>query len=344
MFSKVVFGGTFDHFHKGHKDLLEFAISVSDEVVVGITSEIYVSKIKSRGGSFEGYKTREMAVLNFLKTCGPRFEIVEIDDVFGKTLQSDFDAQAIIITVETHKGAEIINDARKKAGLAELEILICPLTIGEDGKSITSERIRSGEIDREGKLYINPLWLKKEKYITDEVRRELKNPFGKLIVSPEKEDFENVTGVLASVGDESTKFLKSLLIRPAISVVDFKVARKKKFSRLSDLGFTGSEEVTRVKNEPGTLSPELFKAVSYISRRGKDQESVVLIDGEDDLAVIPLLLALPLGSCVFYGQPARLASESVVGRPEEGIVKISVSEENKKRAYDIVSRFNTRGH
>ena len=84
--------------------------------------------------------------------------------------------------------------------------------------------------------------------------------------------------------------------------------------------------------------------MSYISRRGKDQESVVLIDGEDDLAVIPLLLALPLGSCVFYGQPARLASESVVGRPEEGIVKISVSEENKKRAYDIVSRFNTRGH
>ena len=333
MFKKAIVGGTFDHFHKGHKRLIEHGLSRFDRIIATITSDGYVKKKSEDYPGFENFEIRKKEVSDFLvEKASGRFEIIKIDDVFGPTLNQDFDVQAIVVTNQTQKGADLINEKRKKKNLPALEISICPLDQAEDGELISSEKIRSGEIDREGRLYIKPEWLEKTLYTTEEAMPDLKKPFGTLLQSIDAKDLESFSGKIFSVGDESTKFLKSLGINPSVSIVDFKVARVKKFSNLSDLGFSGKETVLQIKNPPGTINPDLFKIASQLTRGGKEQESVVLIDGEDDLSVLPITLASPLGNYIFYGQP------------NEGIVKVLIDEKHKAKAAEIVARFTTRGH
>jgi len=54
------------------------------------------------------------------------------------------------------------------------------------------------------------------------------------------------------------------------------------------------------------------------------------VDGEEDLAVLPVLLIAPLGFSIFYGQP------------NEGLVQVQVTEENKEQAYQFVNSFDKR--
>ena len=181
-------------------------------------------------------------------------------------------------------------------------------------------------------MYIKPEWFEKELFITDKAIPDLKKPFGKLLPELSEKDVVDLKGTIISVGDESTKLLLSLKAKPSVSVIDFKVARIKKFSSLSELGFSGSENVLNITNPPGTLSPELFKAVMQLLRNKIFEQTIVMIDGEDDLSVLPLVLASPLGNCIFYGQP------------DEGIVKVLIDENHKAKAREIVARFTTRGH
>jgi len=59
----------------------------------------------------------------------------------------------------------------------------------------------------------------------------------------------------------------------------------------------------------------------------KKTKTVILVGGEDDLAVLPVLLIAPLGFSIYYGQPG------------EGLVRVDVTEENKEKAYRLVEKF-----
>ena len=43
-YSKVCLGGTFDQIHLGHKSLLEMAFSLSDNVIIGLTTNKRANK------------------------------------------------------------------------------------------------------------------------------------------------------------------------------------------------------------------------------------------------------------------------------------------------------------
>ncbi len=326
-FKTSVLGGTFDHLHLGHKKLLEQGLSVSERIVVGITSDQFAGKIKNQ---IQDFSERKKEVEDFLNSIARgRFEIVEINDMFGPTLEESFDAEAIIVSPSTKNNAEEVNNKRKEKGLRELEIVLLEPILAENGRPISSERIRDGEIDRDGRLYLssqidNPI------FITDELRKELKKPWGVLSESIDPNEVSDKDNLIFAVGDETTRYLNSLLISSQISVVDFKISRKKEFSDIKELGFSGNENIIRASNPPGSVTPELLNAVrKAISSKDK---TIILIDGEDDLAVLPLILVLPLGSLIFYGQPG------------EGIVKILVDEKIKAEIREIVARFHTRGY
>ncbi|MEK9178336.1 MAG: pantetheine-phosphate adenylyltransferase [Patescibacteria group bacterium] len=329
MFKKAVIGGSFDHFHKGHRSFLDYSISVANFLVVGVTSDKYLRK--SKDGLLENYETRVGSVSEYLKKKGKSFEIVKIEDIYGTTLDPKFDAEVIIVTSVTKNGSWEINKKRKEKGLPELEVVVHAMAKSEDGEPISSERIREGTIDREGRLFIKPEWLVTELFTNDRVIPDLKTPFGMVIKNPQKEDLQ-VDGEIIAVGDESAKTLKSLGVNLKISAIDFKVKRKRKFRSLSELGFDGSENLINIKNQAGSLTPELFTTAIKLLRNSTSGESVVIIDGEEDLSVLPFSLASPLGNYIFYGQP------------DEGIVKVLIDEEHKAKAREIVARFSTRGH
>jgi pantetheine-phosphate adenylyltransferase len=77
-------------------------------------------------------------------------EIVKIVDPYGKTLEVDF--EYIVVSPETYEVARLINKKRKELGKDEIKIVKVDFVLAEDGKPISATRIKSGEIDRYGKL------------------------------------------------------------------------------------------------------------------------------------------------------------------------------------------------
>lgn len=326
-FNLVVCGGTFDHFHKGHESFLGHAFSVSKRVIVGVTSESYVKNLKFRiqnSELIEPFGKRKDAVLGFAKSRGvlEKTEIVKIDDIFGPTLNKNLAIDAIAVSQDTKKGAEYINRKRERLHLSPLKVFIAPAVYAQDGKFISSGRIRNGEINREGKLYVNPLWLKKDLMLPENLREKFKKPFG--VLMPEAKGLGDLAEIAATVGDVTARKFNEFKLNQQVSAIDFKVERQKRFSDIRELGFLGSERLIKVSNPAGSITSDLFKTCLTIWNKGK---VILLIEGEEDLTVLPLVLTAPLGAAIFYGQPG------------EGIVKIEVSEEIKKIVYGLVNKF-----
>lgn len=329
-FNLLVCGGTFDHFHKGHREFLKFAFSLSSRIVIGLTSDDFVRK-KNGNKSPESYQRRKETLAIFVKSenLSNRAEIVEINDIFGPTLLDKIPFDSILVTEETKKNAEKINEERKKLNLAPLQIIIFSPVLSNDNKLISSDRIRMGQINREGKTYIDVSMISQNLLITDELRKELKKPFG-FLIKDLKEWVKSSNGLksnlLVTVGDEVTRSFNSLHLEQQLSVIDFKIGRKEKFSNFSELGFMGGEKIMKVENPAGGLKSELFKCVSRIFEERK-KRTIIKIEGEEDLAVLPLVLAAPLGFKIFYGQP------------NEGVVLVNVTESSKEKADALIRRF-----
>lgn len=147
----VCLGGTFYPLHKGHKVLLRTAFQVAGptgSVYIGVTS---ASMIKKRKG-IASFEERKQSIEHFLaeeKVIG-QVSIQPIFNKFGPTLKEDFDA--IVVSPETQPTAEEINRMRKFHGKKLLQIIVIPFVLSEDGKPISSSRIRRKEIDEKGKM------------------------------------------------------------------------------------------------------------------------------------------------------------------------------------------------
>jgi pantetheine-phosphate adenylyltransferase len=149
-FRKVAVGGTFDHLHDGHLALLRRAFEVGERVYLGVCSD---EMVKSKGCRVQplGQRLGRLLEAVFTEFGEERVEVVVIRDPYGPAI-SDPELEAIVVSPETRARAEEINRIRKEKGLKELEILEVPFVLAEDGKPISSTRIRRGEIDPHGRL------------------------------------------------------------------------------------------------------------------------------------------------------------------------------------------------
>jgi len=246
--------------------------------------------------------------------------------LFGPTLSKNIAINAIVVSKDSRKGAEIINARRKELGLKKLNLFIAPQILAEDGKPISSARIRNGEINREGRLYVSPLWLKMDLALPENLRQELKEPFGELCREITLENGSSLS-YLITVGDVTSKIFNEKFLGQNLSVIDFKVAREKKFVNIKELGFVGNEVIFNADNPAGFVTSSLFKKLAEIFKFGIEKKGIIQINGEDDLVVLPLILTVPLNTIIYYGQPNK------------GVVKILVSEDTKEQAYNLVLKF-----
>lgn len=327
-FNLVVCGGTFDHFHKGHKAFLKSAFSAGEKVIIGITSDKYIQSSKSEAQSsmlIEPFKKRKQSVLKFLRIekVSDKAEIIEIDNLFGPALDKNYLIDAIVVSRNTVKGAEIINKKRSEIGLAKLKIIVTTMVLAQDGQEISSSKIRNGNINRDGRLYVDSGMLSKALIITDTTRKNLKKPLGVLFKNLDNLNIPT-NAIVATAGDITSQLFNRLGVNQHISVIDFLVNRKKSFTKTRDLGFSGQEKIINVDNPAGSVTPDLFKAVEKAIKLEIAERAIIKVKGEEDLAVLPLVLLLPLGSCVFYGQPQR------------GIVLVEVTEKNKDKVIDAL--------
>ena len=155
-FSKVAIGGTFDILHDGHKHVLRMAFQLGERVGIGVSSDRLAAQIKGR--PISPLEERVRVLREFLHGEGllDRAEIVILEERLGPVVH-DPSYDAILVSHDNYQSALTINRERLSRGLKPLEIIVFDKVLAEDGKPISSARIRLGMIDREGKLKFKSL-------------------------------------------------------------------------------------------------------------------------------------------------------------------------------------------
>lgn len=145
---KVIIGGTFDLLHAGHKALLKRAFELGS-VRIGLVANTMAEMTKGR--KVADFSERKSDLENFIKNeLNSQAEIFPLYDRFGPALEEDFDY--IVTSPETYETAFAINKERKKLKKKPIEIVRIDYVLAQDGQPISSTRIHSGEIDRDGRI------------------------------------------------------------------------------------------------------------------------------------------------------------------------------------------------
>ena len=143
-------GGTFDVFHKGHEVLIQTALDVSDQVLIGLTTDERAGKGRA-GYQITSYDKRKDRLEDWLKSqrVEQRVEIAPLNDDWGPAaLGKEF--EGIIVSQETEDMALALNQVREEKGIDKLKVIVVPMVQAYDGHRISSSRIRNGEINSEG--------------------------------------------------------------------------------------------------------------------------------------------------------------------------------------------------
>jgi pantetheine-phosphate adenylyltransferase len=151
-FNNVAVGGTFDELHKGHRSLLAKAFEMSERVFIGVCTDDFVKRL-NKGHITASYEDRLAELRAYLSVQGvlDRAKIVPLNDPYGITLSKGC-VEALVVSKETEPIALNINEKRKDLGFTPLQIVVIDMVPSENHGSISTTRIRQGEIDREGHL------------------------------------------------------------------------------------------------------------------------------------------------------------------------------------------------
>jgi pantetheine-phosphate adenylyltransferase len=145
----IALGGTFDYIHKGHRKLFSKAFELGENVLIGVTTDEFVIELGKIVDN--GFKIRVEHLRDYLDESFDEkdFQIVPLKEFFGVQIFA-YDVEAIVISPETLGRVEEFNKEREKMGFKELHTIVVEIVLANDGKKISSSRIRSGEIDQEG--------------------------------------------------------------------------------------------------------------------------------------------------------------------------------------------------
>ncbi|PSP15493.1 DUF359 domain-containing protein [Halobacteriales archaeon QH_10_67_13] len=163
------------------------------------------------------------------------------------------------------------------------------------------------------------------------LRSALKDPLGPIAADPvaalkTAADSEVSEMSVVAVGDVVTSDLLAAGHTPAVAVVDGRTERAAVSNRVADRLAAGdfSTELTAA-NPPGTITAELAAAIRTAL---VDEPALIRVDGEEDLAALPAILAAPAAAVVLYGQPG------------EGVVAVAVDEGTRDRVRGLLSRMD----
>lgn len=146
-FKKLVIGGTFDILHRGHKKTLSLAFNLGEKVLIGLSTNKLAKSLKKYKANPYNYRKRVLEGFLSEQRFLNRAKIIPINDRFGVAHVAK-DLNAIIASRNTIPVVKKINQVRESRGLKKLQIILIKKVKAENGKSISSRRIRSGKIDR----------------------------------------------------------------------------------------------------------------------------------------------------------------------------------------------------
>ena len=144
-------GGTFDVIHSGHMALLNKAFSVSSKVIIGLSSDQLATK---KGKNLvNDYPKRLSSLKSVIEKNFPNssYQISKLENDFGPAV-IEGSVKALVVSEETANKGLRLNELRTERNLPLVKIVTVPMVLAEDGKAISTSRIRNSEIDSSGNL------------------------------------------------------------------------------------------------------------------------------------------------------------------------------------------------
>lgn len=141
-------GGTFDAIHKGHRALLDVALSY-EHTIIGLSTDSFAAQ---RGKTLlYKYHTRRDRLAQYITKHHPKasHEICPLDDSFGPAVLCDC-VDVLVVSEETQEAGQTLNSMRTSRGLGIVSIRVVPMVCGWNGRPISTTDIRKGAIDAEG--------------------------------------------------------------------------------------------------------------------------------------------------------------------------------------------------
>ena len=150
-FSLIAMGGTFDIIHRGHLTLLSNAFEISDNVIIGLTSDEFAEK-KGKIPNNKYTQRLENLITTISKEFpNTSFEISKLDNDFGPAVLEP-DVEALVVSDETRNQGDVLNKLREVKKLPPVQIINVPMFLAKDGTRRSTTRIKNSEIDSEGNL------------------------------------------------------------------------------------------------------------------------------------------------------------------------------------------------
>ena len=166
--------------------------------------------------------------------------------------------------------------------------------------------------------------------LPDSLRDAFKEPMGPVTTDADallaaatesREEHDAPDAPIVAVGDVVTYHLREAGRVPDVALVDGKTEREAVGTEVSDALAAGEERRVRVENPAATLTVALLEAL--VDALADPDPVTIEVDGEEDLAALPAILAAPDGASVVYGQPG------------EGMVRVAVTPESRREAREL---------
>ena len=130
---------------------------------------------------------------------------------------------------------------------------------------------------------------------------------------------------VATVGDICTAKLIQERIIPSLMIIDYKTKRNIKLTemQISTIDSVKCKSV-EIDNEPGTISQQLYFEIKNAIK--SDIMTKIIVNGEEDLATLPVIKHSKIGTKVIYGMP------------DKGMVVVDVNRQAKERTSKLLER------
>jgi len=301
-YTTIGLGGTFDHLHLGHLQLLNCASRLADTVLIGVTSSVFAKTLeKFVPNKLEPYENRLAGVKTYCQQQNISCQLFELHNAFGPTLDDITTVDALCVSEDTVPTAKKINHIRSTAGHKSLPIEVVPLLRLLTGETLSSTGIRQGRFDAAGNILL-----------TSKQRHYFSQPQGDLVELPRASD-----GKRLMVGDATAKIFLDNNWQFSLGVIDHLIERKPYHPVVIE-----KDAIKQKTNNPaGQISQELVTAIQTILATN---EQWLFVDGEEDLAAVALLFLAPLDSVIYYGQP------------KTGLVRMVVSESKRQEICKVL--------
>ena len=163
--------------------------------------------------------------------------------------------------------------------------------------------------------------------LQESLREKLKIPLGILLLDNQvsKENVLKYTqsgSFIITVGDATTEKMLNFGIIPSLQIIDAQEKRVKRAPPSNEMVAT----VISCKNPPGEITNE---SIAVIKRAFTSETPVrIIVNGEEDLLVLPVCIYAPKNAVVMYGQP------------NEGLVIVQINDQIRNKIQLILDSMN----